>query len=1593
MPQSGSLSTSLDQNGDTRTYSDSEYYGETRSYSGSGSYDEVYSSSYSSSDSRNDHDQDVRDDDDHYDHESSKNEKSVGETTSIDNSKKLSVDTSRPSTPSSLLSSPFGEQVFGFMKDAFSKLVEGRDTFGKFAGGPGLSANKETSDHQETTHAKKDLTKNDDTGELEEASLGSNISYLESSSRSYSDDGLSLDETIITSERDGPRSKSPPTAPHHAPNINNTVFQATFTDDIPSVRYAVSATSSEYPSFDRYHCPSNPTATLGDSATFSRDNIELTETGDVYTDDTKEEGNRGMETIDEDIASDDTKDFEQSFKMGQEESKDKVDSKTKTSLNGDDKYKIMNEKELGSDDVENFNSFPDESGGGNPQSRSFNSDDESEDFNRDHKMVENVVHEAGDQAQETSTYSEEGLSRIVSNGMTGKDTEDEVPIETDNSHVMHASEVTNDQETMASNEDAEIFLIQDNEDEDGDSGKFTLSQESALVFSVSSSDSETSYRRYQAVSGVIPIGNFNPEQLRLQSHTEEGLKLDNSNDATESNPKQNEGENLDLQEQEIASVHKIITNHDRNHASDEPGNSEPYHQENDESEIIDAAKSDPKQNEGENLDSQEEKISSVQESITNHDKNDTSEEPGHNEPYNGQNNESKILESILQEEDGDDEELSSLHFQVPSVNMNENVESGTEEVNDSSKVGSTLSSESDQNECDETCDKSNSDNLLVKENPFQTGEENTEQICEGSSFDRKKSIFDSSSDSQQLGVNSTGNLMINQRIVENKEDCDTDHLLTDARNAFAHSSEVENDDMDPGIQPVESDLNDAGGGRSNLVPKASGMLRNNSMGGNVEVAGLKITDTLNHKDYLVMDDTIERKEIQKGNLMQEMEEQHNNEVKISKAPECDNIQNESNNAHEEVLRVPVEEKLKQLFRNMASSSGPRMIRGSNTIIRNEAERYQTEFSLPKGSSPWWLSDKKINDRVENHSYFIVWRRKATWYLEQLNQSDSLLQRRIAENGVTLKKTQVEQRRPSTKVFWWPVSTEVREESPQVVSNKNRKWYFEALHHETEAESSDENASIKESSPHHMLRQKVLNTSNRSWLVASDGREKILKAIEANQSNNSSQSNKENSQPSQRVEVSGVSSTISVDQPESRSVETAITKLKSDIAVTLASAENKQRSAIQVSFKNPVLAILKRQSVDNELILLKNTKSRVKFVPQYKSPTPQLMDLIEGIRSDSVTRRSNASGTVKLMASQKKNVTMLGSAEGLLDALLFAAKLECEGYDAEANAVTRNRALTTMALLSQAQENRRLICEHNDLIDVLFDILMSDNKDGRLHACSCFAALAKTEENRDILAEKKGLTSELANILVKLKETPAADKNEMGVEGDPVSASKRIASATRLNACATLLHLSKQCNISVKICQDPPTLECLATCSMDLDDPVHSRCLETICYLSRFPANNVILAENVVLEALFKCGTSSNQNDRLWTLRAMQNITANAMNHGLIVSEKFLEVLCTSAQNVENLEESEAAISVIGNLCTDPSFMVQVTNTENLMRALVTAAHSTKYSQESQFISCDALATVAMWLKKVAEGGTVPKGFTFDSLPTFQIAGYMRYSVS
>jgi hypothetical protein len=1415
MPQAESVSASLDQNGDTRTYCDSEHYDETRSYSGSRSYDGAYSSSYSSSDSRNDQDQDDRDDD-HYDHEMPKNDRAVAEKTSINNSRKLNINTSSPSTPSSLLSSPFGEQVFGFMKDAFNKLVEGRDALGKLAGGTALSTDKKVAD-------KQNWTKSDETRDLEEASLGSNISYLESSSKSYSDDGLSIDETTMTSERGGAsRAKSPHTAPNRATEIDNNNLQAALTDDSPAgVRYAVSATSSEYPSFDRYHCPSNPTATL-DSATFSKDNIELPENGDDYVDSMKESrfhlsaDSRGMETIDEDYNSDDTNDAKKSLKVGREEFADSFDSKFESRLNGNDKYQTLSDNVPGSDGVNDFHNFSDKVRDKSSQSSSKPSD---VDPSHGSMIMEDITtKEPNDHYEKKTDNDEEPMSGSGSKENAEKETEDEFQIQMVKFDGMDVSEMNRDQDTMNNESGAEILLIQDNDgdDEDGDSGKFTLSQESALVFSASSSDSEMSYRRYQAVSDVIPIRNSNVEPFRVQIHTEEFIQSDYSHHEGDSTPKQNE---------------------------------------------VDLVKS------------HQQTIELLQESETNNDMNYTAEVDSGDDTDTGINRDNEVLESILQEEeDADDKELNSLEFQARSVISSESVENRIEEVNDESKLGNILANERDTYECDDVCDDPKHEEKVVEENLTQAagmtfeikevdcGDNNgsTEmeattqlldsqhEVCheirdqatneeifiEGQNMIDRASRGESKEDIRYSEIHpsdTTQNTFDDVRLenigksnknnMDNRqspENVDNEEPLTE--NAASEEALMENVYIEEAVMEnvfIEEALTDNVNCEEALtenvyteeavtenVDSEEAVTENKdseeALTGNLdsEEAAMKNLDSEEvvtenvYIEEVVTEDDRRSKDVNQGSPMRGTGLQKDyNQEKIGDY-EC--IHKEPEDGCEEVLLETVEEKLNKLLSNITTLRDKRLVEASYTVVQNEAERHHQFFSLSKNISPWWISDRQINDIAESIKVQSVSTKKASWYLEQSTRSEILLQNRIVEYGAPLKKVGMEQRRTNTRVYWWPVP-EDRETSKDAALSKNRKWYTEALESLLGTEAPTATMGTKESRPHPMERRRSLSATNRSWLIASDGKDKILEAMEENQSVTTTQWNKENKESNQLTENP---STVASESHTPQSTETAVAKLKNNIAVTLGSLDNKQRSAAQVSFKNPVLTILKRQSVDSELILMRNTQQRVDFVPSYQPPTPQLIDLIEGIRSDSATRRSNASGTVKLMASQKKNVIMLASAQGLLDALLFAAKLECEGYDAEANAVTKNRSLTTIALLSQAQENRRLICEHSNLVDVLFEILRTDDKDGRLHSCSCFAALAKTEDNRDILAEKEGLISELANILLKLKETHALNKIENGTDADTVSTSRRIASATRLNACAAILHLSKQCNISV-----------------------------------------------------------------------------------------------------------------------------------------------------------------------------------------------------
>lgn len=197
-----------------------------------------------------------------------------------------------------------------------------------------------------------------------------------------------------------------------------------------------------------------------------------------------------------------------------------------------------------------------------------------------------------------------------------------------------------------------------------------------------------------------------------------------------------------------------------------------------------------------------------------------------------------------------------------------------------------------------------------------------------------------------------------------------------------------------------------------------------------------------------------------------------------------------------------------------------------------------------------------------------------------------------------------------------------------------------------------------------------------------------------------------------------------------------------------------------------------------------------------------------------------------------------------------------------------------------------------------------------------------------------------------------------------------------------------------MCKSESTLKNLALSCQDLNDPVHSRCMEALCQLTRFPGNNEILASSEdVQEALRVCGGSVNNTDRLWTVRALQNITAYSSKSGTFISSEILKNLCSSAEKLDFVEEHETAISVIGNLCTNPVGVVQVTNTENVMRILVTVAHSVEYFPEIQFVACDAIATIAVWMQRMASAGSVPEGYSFAPLPSLKSTGYMRYNTN
>ena len=214
--------------------------------------------------------------------------------------------------------------------------------------------------------------------------------------------------------------------------------------------------------------------------------------------------------------------------------------------------------------------------------------------------------------------------------------------------------------------------------------------------------------------------------------------------------------------------------------------------------------------------------------------------------------------------------------------------------------------------------------------------------------------------------------------------------------------------------------------------------------------------------------------------------------------------------------------------------------------------------------------------------------------------------------------------------------------------------------------------------------------------------------------------------------------------------------------------------------------------------------------------------------------------------------------------------------------------------------------------------------------------------------------------------------------------------SQLSACATLTHLTKYCANAPSLCNNEDLLNNIIFLAGILDNPLHTRCIEMLCNFTRFPSNNTKLANMPsCTDMLLLTGKSKNAEDRMWSIRTIQNLCSDASSKVGLATGAMLSLLSTAAMR-KDYEEQYAAVGALMNLSTEPGSIVPLTNTKTVVATLVHLAHSPNTPGAVRKIACDSLATIGLWLQTLASAGTVPEEIPFSPLPTHSATGWLRW---
>lgn len=173
-------------------------------------------------------------------------------------------------------------------------------------------------------------------------------------------------------------------------------------------------------------------------------------------------------------------------------------------------------------------------------------------------------------------------------------------------------------------------------------------------------------------------------------------------------------------------------------------------------------------------------------------------------------------------------------------------------------------------------------------------------------------------------------------------------------------------------------------------------------------------------------------------------------------------------------------------------------------------------------------------------------------------------------------------------------------------------------------------------------------------------------------------------------------------------------------------------------------------------------------------------------------------------------------------------------------------------------------------------------------------------------------------------------------------------------------------------------------------PLHSKSLEIICNLTRFPSNNHRLSRyDGIIDTLVMSSNSPQQEDRITALRALQNLSADPSSKSLLATSQVLTRITSSAMRKDSIEK-EVAVATIYNISTEPSAVAAITNTKNVVATLVHLAHSPDSSSDVRLLACEALSTISLWLQTLAGTGKVPEGVSNIPLPSQKTSSWQRW---